>query len=237
MFAVHYSNVQLFIKKTGFGTSQYLFKKLPNPFLLAHSYIYYMNQLLPKKRFLSINPDILIKGCQNNDLQCQEQLYKLCYPDMIKICYRYAKDADGAGTIYNNAMLKIFKSIGTYKEEGRLMGWIKTIVVHCCIDFYKQQHSFSPFDAYKYEEETSINPEVFNTVSGKEIQQLIKQLPGATAMVFNLYVYEGFTHKQIGEHLGISDGTSKWHVSEAKKLLKPKLEKFTQTELKTNAAG
>jgi len=196
-----------------------------------------MNQLLPKKRFLSLNPDILIKGCQNNNLQCQEQLYKLCYPEMIRICYRYAKDADGAGTIFNNAMLKVFKGIDNYKEEGRLFGWIKTIVVHSCIDFCKQQHSFSPFDSYKYDDEVSINPEVFNTVSAKEIQQLIKQLPGATAMVFNMYVYEGFTHKQIGEQLGISDGTSKWHVSEAKKLLKPKLEKFTQTELKTNAAG
>ena len=196
-----------------------------------------MNQLLPKKRFLTANPDTLIKGCLQNDVQSQERLYKLCYPDMIKICYRYAKDADGAGTIYNNAMLKIFKSISNYKEEGKLMGWVKTIVVHCCIDFCKAQNTFSPFDTYKYEDEITINPEVFNTVSGKEIQQIIKQLPAATAMVFNLYVYEGFTHKQIGEHLGISDGTSKWHVSEAKKILKAKLEKFTQTELKTNAAG
>jgi RNA polymerase sigma-70 factor (ECF subfamily) len=196
-----------------------------------------MNQLLPKKRFLSINPDILIKGCQNNNLQCQEQLYKLCYPEMIRICYRYAKDAEGAGTIFNNAMLKVFKGIGTYKEEGKLLGWIKTIVVHSCIDFCKQQHVFSPAEVYQYDEAISINPEVFSIVSGKEIQQLIKQLPGATAMVFNMYVYEGFTHKQIGEQLGISDSTSKWHVSEAKKLLKPKLEKFTQKELKTNAAG
>lgn len=196
-----------------------------------------MNQLLPKKRFLTANPDKLIKGCLQNDLQCQEQLYKLCYPDMIKICYRYAKDAAGAGTIFNNAMLKVFKSVGNYKEEGKLMGWVKTIVVHCCIDFCKQQNVFNIAEPYKYEEETSIHPEVFNIVSGKEIQQLIQQLPGATATVFNMYVYEGFTHKQIGNHLGISDGTSKWHVSEAKKILKPKLEKFIKAELKTNAAG
>jgi RNA polymerase sigma-70 factor (ECF subfamily) len=196
-----------------------------------------MNQLLLKKRFLSINPAILLQGCQKNDLQSQEQLYRLCYPDMIKICYRYAKDADGAGTIYNNAMLKVFKSVGSYIEKGKLMGWIKTIVINSCIDFCKQQHSFKQLDTYQYAEEISIHPEVFNTVSAKEIQLLIRQLPGATAMVFNMYVYDGFTHKQIGEQLGISDGTSKWHVSEAKKILKSRLEKFTQTELKTNAAG
>jgi RNA polymerase sigma-70 factor, ECF subfamily len=196
-----------------------------------------MNQLLPKKRFLTANTDTLLKGCRQNDIQSQEQLYKLFYPDMIKICYRYAKDADSAGTIYNNAMLKIFKSIGNYREEGKLAGWIKTIVVNCSIDFCKQQQSFTQLNNYQHGEEASINPEVFNTVSGKEIQQMIKQLPGATAMVFNMYLYEGFTHKQIGEQLGISDGTSKWHVSEAKKLLKLKLENFTTKELKTNAAG
>ncbi len=196
-----------------------------------------MNQLLPKKRFLTANTDTLIKGCRQNDIQSQEQLYKLYYPDMIKICYRYGKDADSAGTIYNNAMLKVFKSISNYKEEGKLAGWIKTIVVNCSIDFCKQQQLFTPLDNFQYAEEGSINPEVFNTVSGKEIQQLIKQLPGATAMVFNMYLYEGFTHKQIGEQLGISDGTSKWHVSEAKKILKLKLENFTTKELKTNAAG
>lgn len=189
---------------------------------------------------MTANPDTLIKGCRQNDIQSQEQLYKLYYPDMIKVCYRYAKDADGAATIYNNAMLKVFKSIGNYKEEGRLGGWIKTIVVNCCIDFCKQQHSASsiqyPGSSIQDAEEISINPEVFNTVSAKEIQQLLKQLPGSTAMVFNLFVYEGFTHKQIGELLGISDGTSKWHVSEAKKILKLKLEKFSETELKTNAA-
>ncbi|WP_462274994.1 RNA polymerase sigma factor [Ferruginibacter sp.] len=186
---------------------------------------------------MTANPDTLIKGCLQNDIQSQERLYKLCYPDMIKICYRYAKDAAGAGTIYNNAMLKIFKGIGNYKEEGKLMGWVKTVVVHCCIDYCKQQHAFKPLDSYQYAEDISIKPEVFNKVSAKEIQQLIKQLPGATAAVFNMYVYEGFTHKQIGEQLGISDGTSKWHVSEAKKILKQKLDRFSETELKTNAAG
>jgi RNA polymerase sigma-70 factor, ECF subfamily len=196
-----------------------------------------MNQLLPKKRFLSINTDKLIQGCQQNDMQCQQQLYKFCYPDMIKICYRYAVDKDGAGTIYNDAMLKVFKSIINYKDEGKLMAWVKTIMVNCSIDFCKKQNIFKQTAVYGIEEEVSISPEVFNSVSGKEIQLLIKGLPASTATVFNMYVYEGFTHKQIGELLGISDGTSKWHVSEAKKILKLKLEKFTEKELKTNAAG
>ena len=196
-----------------------------------------MDQLLHKKRFLNTNSNILIKGCQRNDVQSQQQLYRLCYPEMIKICYRYAPDSDGAGTIFNNAMLKVFKSIGSYTDEGKLMGWIKTIVINCSIDFCKKRNVFKQSVPYINEEDVVIRPEVLDRVSGKEIQLLIKQLPAATATVFNLYVYEGFTHKQIGEILDISDGTSKWHVSEAKKLLKPLLEKTFTTELKANAAG
>jgi len=196
-----------------------------------------MEPVLPKKRFLSINTAILIKGCRQNDILCQQQLYKFCYPDMIKICHRYANDMDGAGIIYNNAMLKVFKGISNYTEEGKLMGWVKTIVVNCCIDFCKKKNIFSRSADLTGEDEVMIFPDVFDRLSGRDIQQLIRQLPPATATVFNLYVYEGFTHKQIAEQLGISDGTSKWHLSEAKRILKQKLEKISETELKTNAAG
>jgi len=146
---------------------------------------------------------------------------------MIKICYRYAGDMDGAGSIFNDAMLRVFRSINNYKEEGKLMGWIRTIVTNCCIDFVKKQNKFREEVRSNIEEyEASIAPEAFSFVSAKEIQQMIKELPRATATVFNLYIYEGFTHKQIAESLGISDGTSKWHVNEGRKLLKEKLQKF-----------
>lgn len=196
-----------------------------------------MELLSPKKRFLNINLPIIIRGCQQNDILCQEQLYKLFYPEMIKVCSRYATDSDGAGTIYNNAMLRVFKSIGEYKEEGKLRAWVKTIVVHCCIDFCKKKMVLAEELSDNTNEEISISSEVFNVVSAKEIQKIIADLPQATAVVFNMYVYEGYTHKQIGENLGISDGTSKWHFSEAKRILKSKIESFSSTSTKSNAAG
>ena len=134
-------------------------------------------------------------------------------------------------------MLKVFKSIGNYNEEGKLTGWIKTIIVNCCIDFCKSKNIFNNATNIISETEITILPDVFDRLSSKDIQKLIAQLPKATGTVFNLYIYEGFTHKQIGEQLNISDGTSKWHVSEAKKLLKVKLENISETEFKTNAAG
>lgn len=156
---------------------------------------------------------------------------------MIKVCSRYANDSDGAGTIFNNAMLRIFKSIGEYKEEGKLNAWIKKIVVHCCIDFCKKKVLYVQNIDEEVNEEVSISSGVFNVISAKEIQKIIGLLPASTGIVFNMYVYEGFTHKQIGENLGISDGTSKWHLSEAKKILKSKMENFSSTSTKVNAAG
>ena len=78
---------------------------------------------------------------------------------------------------------------------------------------------------------------MFDKVSAKEIQQMMKKLPGSTATVFNMFIYDGFTHKQIATALGISEGTSKWHVSEGKRLLKTQLQNFFTTEIRTNAAG
>jgi RNA polymerase sigma-70 factor, ECF subfamily len=179
---------------------------------------------------LNNNLDTIIKGCLKHDLQSQEQLYKLCYAEMIKICYRYAKDTDAVGIVFNDAMLKVFKNLDSYKEEGKFMGWIKTIVVNTCLDYCKKQTAFNNTSNNNIDENISIEPEVFNNVSAKEIQLLIKKLPLATATVFNMYVYEGYTHKQIGEILHISDGTSKWHLSEAKKNLKIKLEKLIEIE-------
>jgi RNA polymerase sigma-70 factor, ECF subfamily len=179
---------------------------------------------------LNNNLDNIIKGCLKHDLQSQEQLYRLCYTDMIKICYRYAKDVDAVGSIFNDAMLKVFKNLDNYEEQGKLMGWIKTIVVHTCFDYCKKQIAFKTSNYTHVNDNISIEPEVFKNVSAKEIQLLIKKLPLATATVFNMHVYEGYTHKQIGEILNISDNTSKWHFSEAKKNLKTKLEKLIEIE-------
>ncbi len=196
-----------------------------------------MQQVLIKQPLLTDPLDIIVKGCRENDMQCQEQLYRHCYPEMIRICHRYADDMDGAGIIFNNAMLRVFKGIHSYKEEGRLTGWIKTIVINCCLDFVKRQGRFKNQAIEPiHENEAAVPADVLSHVSAKDIRKMIGQLPRATANVFNLYIYEGFTHKQIAQSVGISEGTSKWHVNEARKLLKAKLENFINPGVTTNAS-
>lgn len=166
----------------------------------------------------------MITGCRQHDLASQEQLYKYCYPVMIRICLRYAPDMDTAALIYNNAMLRVFKYIDRYNDEGKLMAWISTIVVNCCLDHVKQRQRFqSTATLDTVEESASIAAHALDGLSARDVQALIQSLPKATAVVFNLYVYDGFNHREIGQALGIAEGSSKWHLSEARRLLKQKL--------------
>ena len=132
-------------------------------------------------------------------------------------------------------MLRVFKNLENYKEEGKLAGWIKVIVINCCIDFCKKKNIFKTTLNYTAAEEITIEPDVFDRVSAKEVQQVISILPAASATVFRLFIYEGFTHRQISTQLKISEGTSKWLVSEAKKLLKKKFEEKFEKKFTTNA--
>jgi RNA polymerase sigma-70 factor (ECF subfamily) len=186
-----------------------------------------MTQLISKKQ--SDDLETILEGCRKKDLHAQEKLYRQCYAGFIKMCYRYAGDMDGAGTIFNNAFLRVFKNIDKYHHENRLMGWIKTIVLNCCLDYVKQKHKIH-FETLGpiHEEEIGIADEILDNVSVKEIQKIINELPKTTATVFNLFIYEGCTHKEIGELLKIAEGTSKWHVNEGRRILKIKLEKLFQ---------
>jgi len=168
--------------------------------------------------------ETIIEGCKNKDISSQEKLYRLCYEKFIKICHRYAGDMDGAGIIFNNAMLRVFKYIGQYRHENKLMGWIKTIVLNCSLDYVKQKNKlrFEKLEA-AHDDEIGVPAEIFSNISAKDIQQHIQQLPPTTATVFNLFVFDGCTHKEIGILLNIATGTSKWHVNEGRRLLTLKL--------------
>jgi RNA polymerase sigma factor (sigma-70 family) len=164
----------------------------------------------------------LVKGCKANDRQAQEGLYKLFYAEMLKLCYRYLKSDDLAMEALNAGFLKVFQNINTFEwEKGALGAWIRSIIVRTCIDLGRKEAKFNESGESRDEGETVfITPDVLNKLYAEDLLKAIRVLPAATQLVFNLSVIEGYSHKEIGEQLLITESTSRWHLSEAKKQLR-----------------
>ncbi len=178
----------------------------------------------------------IIEGCRKGNNKSQEQLYRHCYPAMLKVCTLYSFNVDDAGVLYNEAMLKVFTGINQFKGDGNFMGWVRRIVVNTCIDNCRKRAKFAEKELKEEHESHAVSyPDVYNIISGKEIVQLLKQLPINTALVFNLYVMEGYKHEEVAQRLGITSGTSKWHLSEARRLLKNKLDSLLTKEFYLHA--
>jgi RNA polymerase sigma factor (sigma-70 family) len=168
----------------------------------------------------------LINGCINNDRKAQELLYKHFYGPMASICLRYTRNEHDAVEVLNNGFLKVFKNIQQYDgTKASLYTWIRTIMVNSAIDFIRQRDRQKRHMEISIVAEPQIDSEVIQKLNAEELLKLVRKLPPATQAVFNLYVIEGYNHKEIGTVMGISEGTSKWHLSEARK----QLQKLLQT--------
>ena len=166
----------------------------------------------------NISQDI-ITGCCNNNMQCQEALYKYCYPAMMKVCLRYAKDRDDAASLYNKAMLKVFTTIRTYNDEGKLLQWISTIIINTCIDNVRiKPPAMHPLQD-EYNDALYVDAEPVSRLSAKEILVLVQGLPEHLRLVFNLYAIEGYSHKEIAGMLDIEESTSRSQYTRAKAML------------------
>jgi len=167
----------------------------------------------------------LIEGCKANKRADQEKLYKLFYADMLRLCYRYLKSDELAKEALNTGFLKVFQHIGTFDEKkGELGGWIRTIIVRTCIDLGRKEIKFSKeVNVLEEAEDVFMPPAVLNKLYAEDLLKCIRLLPDATRLVFNLSVIEGYSHGEIGEQLNIRESTSRWHLSEGKKMLREML--------------
>jgi RNA polymerase sigma-70 factor (ECF subfamily) len=169
--------------------------------------------------------DQLLEGCLANDRKAQKLLYEQFYEFAMTIALRYSRDEMDAADIMSHAFVKIFKSIRTFDSlKGSLHAWIKRIVVNEGLDHIKSRGRFSENVEVETVAEPSINNAALEEMGADEIMKLIQKLPPATHAVFVLYAVEGYNHREIGERLNISEGTSKWHLSEARKTLQKQLE-------------
>ncbi len=171
----------------------------------------------------------LLKACQAKDQRAQYQLYKRCFSLLMGVCIRYKKDEDEARAILNVGFLKILNNLDKYRPNVPFEAWIRRIMINTVIDEFRRNKKEREYIEYTdFQTSPNYNQHVDYNEADKEfdvqaLEHLIKQLPPMSQQVFNLYVIDGYSHKEIGGMLGISDGTSKWHLSNARKILKRQL--------------
>ena len=173
---------------------------------------------------MSITKELLYKAGQGDE-RAQYELYRHVFPLLMSICSRYHRDEQDAVAALNLGFLKILNNHHKYVEPVPLLAWLRRIMINTLIDEFRKSK--------KYKEQTVLVEDMHagqfagavdwneadRRFSVQQLERLIQKLPPMTMRVFNLFAIDGYSHLEIGEMLSISDGTSKWHVSSARKQL------------------
>lgn len=164
----------------------------------------------------------VIRGCLKNDRRSQEELYKRYYPAMMALCLRYVREQGEAVEVLNDAYLKVFRQLSRYDaSKGGLYTWMRKILVNTALDALRKQKLLRTREMTAVTgDEAGIENDAVSKLNGDELLAIIRELPVTTRLVFNMYGIDGFSHREIGDLLGISEGTSRWHLSDARRQLK-----------------
>jgi len=167
----------------------------------------------------------LIDKAIAKDRLAQGELYRTFHSKFMSVCSRYFENRDDALEALNHGFLKIFTSLKKYDKQYSFEGWAYRIIQNTAIDYARKKlkkGDFIPID--EQEIEVSVNTDYTENILPDEWIALLQNLPAATRIVFNLVALEHYKHSEIAKLLGISEGTSKWHLNQARKILKNKLE-------------
>ena len=166
----------------------------------------------------------IIEGCLANKASAQEALYNLYSRRMMSVCLRYTKSRFEAEDIFHEAFVKVFKNISSW-QGGSFEGWVRRIFVNTAINHYhKNKKFFDHLDTSHSERVESLNEDVISHLSNLELLEIVNKLPDGYKLIFNLYVIEGYNHKEIANMLKIAEGTSKSQLAKSKAYLKKLLE-------------
>lgn len=178
----------------------------------------------------------LVKGCLAGAPAAQRALYKRYAAKMLTVCLRYANSREEAEDVLQEGFIIVFEKLGQFKMEGSFEGWIRRIMVNKSIENYRKTSRgvYQVIDIDDVEDMFVSSDDVVSTMSSKELLSMIHSLPPMYKMVFNLYAFEGMTHKEISASLGIAEGTSKSNLSDARTLLKKKLAQSMMIAKKNN---
>ena len=178
--------------------------------------------------------DELVKNCLAKNPAAQKLLFERFKGKMMGVCLRYAGRSEEADDMLQNGFIRIFEKLDTFRGSGSLEGWIRKIVVNEALTYLRKNKAMQmniDIDDAKYKIPGSSH--VGESMNEKDLLKIIQQLPAGFRTVFNMYAIEGYSHKEIAEELGISEGTSKSQYSRAK----THLQNILQAELKPAEAS
>ena len=161
----------------------------------------------------------IVAGCVRNERKAQEILFRKHFDTMMRMCMRYTHDRDRAMEIVNIGFLRVFQKLHTFEFKGSLEGWIRRLVFHALSDHFRKDKKYLQFMVFE-ERDQSSQEKAHSNLYAEDIMKMVDTLPPATQEVFRLYAIEGYTHVEISKNVGISVGTSKWHLANARKILK-----------------
>lgn len=175
---------------------------------------------------MKISLDEIIFGCSRNERKYQEILYKLYSQELMYTVRKYIKDPMFQEEVLHNGFLSIYKNIDKFSFQGSFDGWMKKIMVRKSLDWIKSNKRYSESTIFSEEMPEKIDDVTPLSIMGyKRIQKLISELPGRCKEVFTSY-HQGINHIEIGKNLGISPNTSKWYLSEARKMLQKRVKEY-----------
>jgi RNA polymerase sigma factor (sigma-70 family) len=166
--------------------------------------------------------DQIIRDCQKEDIRAQEQLYRLLSSKLFSVCLKYSRNYEDAQDNLQDGFLLIFKKISQYQFKGSFEGWAKRVMINNVLQRYRTEGIFE-IVSENMPEEADVEIEA-EDISMDFLVSIIQELPDRYRMVFNLYVIDGYSHKEIAEMLNITDGTSKSNLARARMILKEKIE-------------
>jgi RNA polymerase sigma factor (sigma-70 family) len=167
----------------------------------------------------------IMYGCLKQDRQCQNALYRRYYPYGMSICFRYVSHESEAITVVNDSFLKVFRHIRKYDTAQPFEPWFRRIVINTAINYLKKKHKLKREVSMQEAGGLSAREDILSRIGYKELMAMVQSLSVMYRTVFNMYVIDGFKHKEIAQSLGISEGTSKSNLTRARARLQEMINK------------
>jgi len=175
----------------------------------------------------------LIRACIAGDRAMQQELYRRFAPKMYAVCMRYANNADDAQDLLQEGFIKVFRNLEKFRAEGSFEGWVRRVFVNTSIEHFRRKNTL--YSITEKEENIIEDADItaLDNLAEKDIINLVQELSPGYRTVFNMYVVEGYSHKEIGNILGISEGTSKSQLARAKAILQKKVKERLEENRKS----